>query len=109
MADVFDGMDQEFVDVFGEPVVYTPKATNVPLGADGKISAIWIERPGLAVAGEADTDVAEVTLHVQASVVVPVEGDTAQRVKTGRTCRVVPPIRPDGQGMIACALEVIEA
>lgn len=107
MSDVFDGLDAIFSaeDVFGEPVVYVPKATGLPLGVTGTILAIWVERPVFAIAGEADTDATEVRLHVPAATVTPVEGDTAQRVKTGRRCRVVTPIQPDGQGMVAAALE----
>lgn len=110
MTSVFDGLDAIFTapDVFGEPVVYTPKATGVPLGADGTITAVWIEAPGFVVQGEAGTDTIEMTLHVSAAIVTPVEGDTVQRVKTGKTCGVVTPIRPDGQGMIAAALEAMD-
>jgi hypothetical protein len=108
MSSVFDGLDNVFVAAFGEPVVYTPQSTGVPLGPDGTISAIWIDVPGFAVHGEADTDTTEITLHLRAAdVAAPAEGDTARRVKDGRTCKVVPPIRPDGKGMIAVSLEAI--
>lgn len=109
MTDVFDGLAEIFTapDVFGEPVVYVPKANGVPLGDEGTVQAVWVERPGFAIQGEADTDVTEATLHIAEAIIVPVEGDTVQRVKTGKTCRVVTPIHPDGQGMISAALEVI--
>ncbi len=108
MSDLFDGLADIFVDTFGEPVAYVPRATGIALGADGTIRAIWVERPVFAVSGEADTDAIEATLHVPAAV-APVEGDVATRIKTGKVARVVPPIRPDGEGMIACALELVAA
>jgi hypothetical protein len=107
MSDVFDGLDEIFADTFGEPVIYTPKATGVPLGAGGTINAIWIEQPIDVVRGEADTDTTVTELHVQASIVAPKEGDMVQRVKNGKTCLVVTPIHPDDKGMIVCALEAV--
>jgi hypothetical protein len=107
--DVFAGLDAIFADTFGEDVVYTPKATGIPLGVGGKIAAIWIEQPLIVATENADTDATGIELHVQAWVVTPVEGDTVQRVKTGRTCRVVTPIQPDDKGMISVALEVIQS
>lgn len=107
MVDLFADMPGIFEDTFGEPVVYTPAATGVPLGADGVIQAIWIETPGLVVQGEADSDAIIAELHVQAAIVAaPAEGDTARRVADGKTAKVVPPFRPDGNGMIVCGLEV---
>lgn len=101
--DVFDGLPDIFTGVFGEPVVYTPAETEV----SQTITAIWYEEPIDAVLGEeASADDVAVTLHLRAAdVASPQEGDTAQRVSDGKIMRIVPPIRPDGKGMIVCALE----
>ncbi|MBX6427140.1 MAG: hypothetical protein IRZ09_14590 [Variibacter sp.] len=103
---LFDGLPDAFVETFGEEVVYTPAAT----GVAATITAIWMEEPvAVALEGEAGGDDVAVTLHLRAAdVPAPAEGDRAQRVATGRTMRVVPPIRPDGQGMIVCTLEAVD-
>jgi hypothetical protein len=101
---VFDGLPDIFADTFGESVIYTPLASGVP----ATITAIWLETPlDIALTG-ADGDAINTDLHVRATdVAAPAEGDTAQRVSNGKLCRVVPPIRPDGNGMIALALELV--
>jgi hypothetical protein len=100
---LIDGLPGIFKETFGEETVYTPKG-----GAPKTITAIWIER-GVEVAGlPVPSDGREAELHVDiADVASPKEGDVAERVKDGKTMRVVPPILPDDQGMTACTLEDI--
>lgn len=87
----------------GEPVIYTPAG-----GTPVEIEAIWIEGAVSATFDDVGTDARAADLHVRAAdVPAPREGDIAQRVATGKTMRVVTPIRPDDQGMIAVALEQI--
>lgn len=103
-AAVFEGLPDAFAETFGEAVIYTPADSGVAL----LINAIWIEEPvtafdGLASVGADDVNV---TLHVRsADVPQPAAGDCVERVATGKTGRVVSPIRPDGMGMIALTLE----
>jgi hypothetical protein len=84
----------------GESVEYTPIA-----GAPITIDAIFIAEPFNIVLGDqAGTDDVRKELHLRASdVPSPREGDTA--TIAGVTYRVVPPIQPDGKGMISVALE----
>jgi hypothetical protein len=108
---VFDGLADVFADTFGEPVSYTPIATGVPIGTGSPpaIQAIWLEDAVDAQFADADTDAIRPQLHVRAAdVPVPVEGDLAVRVKTGKSCKVVPPIRPDDKGMIVCGLALTD-
>lgn len=101
MASVFDGMPDIFVGSFGEDIIYTPSS-----GSPRTIRAIWIEVPDMQPVLMSDSDITISRLHVRASdIAEPLEGDTALRVRTGKLCKVVPPIRPDDKGMIACALE----
>lgn len=88
---------------FAEAVLYTPAG-----GEAVEIPAIWTETAvGTAMLG-VGTDAIDAELHLlTADVPSPKEGDTAQRVKDGRTMRVVPPIRPDGEGVIVCTLEKV--
>jgi hypothetical protein len=104
MSSVFDGLADIFADTLGEPVVYTPASTGVPLA----ITAIWLERPvELVMRGESGADDVSTELHLRASdVPSPKEGDAVVRSGTGKTARVVPPIQPDDKGMIACTLEL---
>lgn len=102
MTDLFDGLPDIFVETFGELVDYTPAAT----GVMRTLQAVWVERSEDAGLGDGvDVDICTTRLHVrEADVPDPQEGDLAQRRKTGRSLQVSPPILPDGQGMIACAL-----
>ncbi|WP_439611502.1 head-tail joining protein [Reyranella sp.] len=97
---LFDGMAEIFRDTFGEAVIYTP-AGAAPLA----IEAIYFETP-LTIAhddGGAPVDSQAKELHVAAAdVAAPREGDRA--TVRGVTYKVVPPFRPDGQGMIAVSL-----
>jgi hypothetical protein len=104
MSSVFDGLADIFAATLGEPVVYTPVVTGVP----ATITAIWLERPlDVVMRGESGTDDISTELHVRAvDVPAPKEGDTVVRSGTGKTARVVAPIRPDDKGMIACTLEL---
>lgn len=99
MTNLFEGLDVIFRDTFGEDVVYTPLK-----GTPGNISGIYIDTPlqGLADDG-APVDNTVKELHVAAAdVAAPREGDRA--TVRGITYKVMPPIRPDGKGMIAVAL-----
>lgn len=102
MSSLFDGIADVFAETFGEEIVYTPAAT----GVARRITAIWIEDPlDPVIGGGVAVDDVMPTLHVRASdIPAPREGDLAQRVKTGETLEIVPPIRPDRKGMIACSL-----
>jgi hypothetical protein len=104
---LIDGLPDIFTGTFGEPVVYTPAGEDAePL----QITAIWIESHVPDVLGEVASDSLRVELHLRrADVPSPAEGDLVQRVETGRTMKVVPPIRPDDQGMIAVTLAEYEA
>ncbi|KRR16869.1 head-tail joining protein [Bradyrhizobium retamae] len=94
-----------FVQTFGEPVIYTPVATGVPVGEDGKIRAIWTDGSDVvAVGSEAQATIGTSTLSVKAADVTPVEGDVATREDDGKTMKVTEPILPDGKGMIRCNL-----
>ena len=102
---LFASLPGIFVETFGEPVIYTPIATGIPIGDGGVIAAIWTEGSEVDGIGlHADTDISVTTLSVQASVVVPVEGDTVTRVEDSKTMKVTTPILPDGKGMIRCNL-----
>lgn len=97
---LFDGMAEIFRDTLGEPVVYTPAG-----GAPVTIEAIYFDTPLTVVLdGEGiPVDNRNKELHVAAAdLAAPAEGDHA--TVRGVTYRVVPPIRPDGQGMIVVAL-----
>jgi len=98
----FDGLPDIFVDTLGEPVVYTPIATGLPL----TIEAIWTERSTDVVIGEgAPVDSIQSTLSVRATdIASPEEGDVARRVADGKEMKISTPILPDGKGLIRCAL-----
>jgi hypothetical protein len=101
MNDVFDGVAEIFIDVFGEAVVYTPAATGIPK----TIRAAWLETALSANIGDVAADVRKTELSVLAAVVAdPKEGDQARREKDGKTMKVTTPIQPDGQGIIVCNL-----
>lgn len=100
-----DGLPDIFAETFGEPVVYTPIN-----GDPVEIEAIWIETATSVVFDEADADGVQVELHVRAAdIAEPREGDTVERVANGKTMKVVPPIRPDDQGMIGLTLAQFDA
>lgn len=110
MADLFDGLATILTDPnagFGESVIYKPLATGIALGADGTINAIWCEDHE---AGQFDvkSDQSNVRVEVKESdVATPKEGDTIERVKTGYIGKAVPPIVPDGHGMVSVTLQKI--
>lgn len=104
-SSIFDGLPDIFTDAFGEAVDYTPAAT----GLTTRINAIWTEgtldmSPGIGIA----SDEAKTTLSLKASDFIPVEGDRAVCVKTGRSMEVTTPILPDGKGMIVCNLVEVD-
>ena len=96
---LFDGMAEIFRDTFGEDIVYTSAG-----GPPRTVRGIYIETPLHGFGDEgAPADSAIKELHVAAAdVAAPQEGDRA--TVRGVTYRVVPPIRRDGEGMIAVAL-----
>lgn len=110
MADLFDGLADILSDPnagFGEPVVYTPLATGIPLGSDGTINAIWCEDHEQGQF-EVKSDQSSVRAEVKISdVPEPKEGDTVRRKKTGYFGKVVPPIVPDGHGFVSVTLQKI--
>jgi len=105
---LFDGFPDLFTDPdvgFGEPVVYTP--AGAPTSAV-TINAIWTEHPITDGPdfGAVRADV--IDLRVDARVVdVPdlAEGDLFERVSSGVVGKAVPPLRPDGAGMVMVTLE----
>lgn len=98
---VFDGLADIFADTFGEPVVYTPKATGIPK----TIHAIWIEHPIEVDFENSGADSRRIELSVRSEDVAdPAEDDTAKRESDGKIMKVSTPIQPDGKGMIVCAL-----
>lgn len=106
---LFDGLPAVFASTFGRPVVYTPVATGVPLPG---FDAIFTRRPieiSLGGDGAADGEICTLDVPV-ASVAAPADGDLVTVPANGAaaaegTFRIVPPIRPDGEGMITCMLE----
>jgi len=88
---------------FGAAVEYTIAATGEIIAID----ALWIERPLAAGFADADEDAIASTLLLRADdIAAPVEDDLVERLSDGQRMRVVPPIAPDGTGMIRVALEI---
>lgn len=107
MSSLFDDMPDIFTDAdtgFGETITYVSSET----GRKKTINAIWIEHPVMQGL-DPKADAASITLEVRAADIPnPVEGDEITRVATKLTMKVVPPIRPDGNGMISLTLSKIE-
>ena len=106
---VFDGLPGIFKSTFGRPVVYTPITTGVALPT---ITAIFTRRSiPIVLGGDAGADGAICTLDLAfVDVAAPAEGDTVTIAATATqaaegTFKVVPPIRPDGEGMTTVMLE----
>lgn len=96
---VFDGLPDIFTEALGVSVVYTPQG-----GSPVTIDAISVERSiEVQLADGPAVDDRRHVLHVRAAdIAEPREGD--QVTIDGDTFKVVPPIRPDGKGMIAITL-----
>lgn len=109
MTDLFDGMAAIFRDTFGRPVVYTPVATGAAMPG---FTAIFTRRPIDVVLGDtppADGEICTLDLALE-NVAAPAEGDLVTVPADGNspaegTFKVVPPIRPDGKGMVTVMLE----
>lgn len=107
MSSIFEDLDVAgtFAQHLGEreEIVYTPLGGAPVTLPEG--SAIFLEEPTTIVHddGSAATDNVQKQLHLKASdIAAPTEGDTV--VVRGVTYKVVPPIHPDGKGMIAVCL-----
>jgi len=106
MTDLFSGLADILTDPntgFGEPVIYTPVATGIPV----TINAIWCEDHE---AGQFDVKSDQTNVRVEVrteDVAEPKEGDTAERVAGGYVGKVVPPIVPDGHGLISLNLQKV--
>lgn len=107
MSSIFEELDVAgtFADHLGEreEILYTPLVGAPVTLAAGR--AIFLEEPVSIIHGDggAATDSQHKELHLLAAdVASPAEGDRV--VVRGVTYRVVPPIRPDGKGMIAVTL-----
>jgi hypothetical protein len=106
---VFDGLPGIFKSTFGRPVVYTPIATGVALPT---FTAIYTRRPiAIVLDGDAPADGDVRTLDLALTdVAAPAEGDLVTLPATVSEAaegpfKIVPPIRPDGEGMVAVMLE----
>lgn len=107
--DPFDGLADPLAEApgFGEPVIYIPIATGIALGDAGTIQGIWCEDHQLGMF-DVKSDQQSVRCEVRASDVGScLEGDTIERVKTAYKGQVVPPIVPDGHGLICVTLQKI--
>ena len=107
MSSIFEHLDVAgtFAEHLGERevIVYT-RLGGAPITLEAG-RAIFFEEPVTIVHddGSASTDNAQKELHLQAAdIPAPAEGDTV--LVRGITYKVVPPIRPDGKGMIAVSL-----
>lgn len=95
---VFDGLPDIFVDVFGDDIPITYNGVG--------IKGIWVD-PSVTLSIEASVGfvATQPELHVQASdfpTVQPKEGDSV--VRGGIAYRVDGPPRPDGKGMIVLTM-----
>lgn len=98
---VFDGLADIFTGTLGEPVIYTPASTGVPV----TITAIWIDYPIEVQFEDISVDACRTQLSVRAiDVAEPREGDLAKRVSDDKEMKITTPIQPDGKGMIVCNL-----
>jgi hypothetical protein len=107
MSDLFDDMPYIFTDPetgFGEPVKYVSSQT----GRKKTINAIWIEGP--VIQGmDPRADAAAIRIEVREDDISnPAEGDEVTRTATKVTMKVVPPIKPDGNGMVSLTLSKID-
>lgn len=98
---LFDGLPELFTETFGQAVVYTPlNGTAKTVQAIHFADAVDVELGN----GGPPADGVRRRLELRiADVPLPAEGDTA--VIDGVTYKVVPPIAPDGQGMVSVFLE----
>ncbi len=102
MSNIFDGLASIFVEHLGQPVVYTPKATGIPKTINA-IPRVEPQLVDLGQAGPSHDTVRRLLDFNLADIANPAEGDGV--TIDGEAFTVVPPIAPDGKGMVSVTLE----